>query len=147
MKPWERIAIISNAGRLPGLTQRELDDLLRGLPGKRIKLSVLLQEKPRTLKQNKFYQGPFIEAFQRCLLDCGQRVEHDDIHDGLRDAYAKNGYSIHLPKQQSLWVPPSTRRLSTTGFEDYLEEIRAHFAGEFDWQLPLVNEVPIEAYE
>lgn len=133
---------ITPAGHMPGQVHRELDDLIRGMAGKRVRLILELSEKIRTLPQNRFYQGPFIKAFQKCLLDCGERVSRDDIHEGLRNGYAKNGYNIG----EYLRIPPSTKRLSTTGFEDYLEEIRAHYAGKFGWQLPFPGEIPIEAY-
>lgn len=147
MQSKEWIAVISNAGHLPGQMRRELDDLIRGLAGKTLRISIEIAEKPRSNRQNRFYHGPFIKAFQACLLACGQRVSADDIHEGLRDAYAKNGYAIPLPNGESLRIPPSTKRLNTSGFEDFLEEIRAHFAEQFGWQLPSPNEIPIEAYE
>lgn len=127
-------------GRIPRHVAERLAEAIRSLDGKRVMLTVKEMKKPRSLKQNRFYQGPFIEAFRQCLLSCGQRVSHDDIHGGLRDSYAKNSYTIVLPDGQPFRVPPSTARLSTLDFEGYLEEIRANFAGQYGWQLPIPNE-------
>jgi hypothetical protein len=131
---------VVTGGHLPGRVRDSIAAAVAGMEGKRVVVTVKAQEKRRSLSQSRFYQGPFIEAFRQCLLSCGQRVSHDDIHAGLRDAYAKNGYCFALPDGQAFRVPPSTARLSTVDFEGYLEEIRAHFAGEYGWQLPLPNE-------
>ncbi|OWK42032.1 hypothetical protein [Fimbriiglobus ruber] len=134
-------------GRLPERDARRIGDVIRKFDGKRIVVSIREQKKPRSLNQNAFYHGPFIEAFRVCLLECGHRLSSEDIHSGLRDAYAKNGYTLMLPGGKPFSVPPSTSRLSTIGFEEFLEEIRAYFASEFGWQLPLPNEVPTHAPE
>lgn len=126
--------------RLPRAVAEKVAAAVAAMDGKRVVVSVREVKKPRSLKQSRFYQGPFIEAFRQCLLSCGQRVSHDDIHAGLRDSYAKNGYTILLPGGTPFRVPPSTARLSTVDFEGYLEEIRADFAGKFGWQLPIPNE-------
>lgn len=127
-------------GRLPEKDARQIGEAIRQFNGKRILLSIRQQEKLRSLNQNSFYQGPFIEALRVYLLDCGHRVSPEDIHGGLRDAHAKNSFVIELPGGMPFRIPPSTTRLSTTGFEEYLEEIRARFAEDFGWQLPLPNE-------
>ena len=108
--------------------------------GKQFNIRLTEAVKIRTNPQNRFYQGPFILALQQCLLECGHRVSHDDIHAGLRDAYAKNAFLIPLPGGASFRVPPSTSRLSTQGFSDFLEEIRVYFAEQLSWALPHPNE-------
>lgn len=145
MKEW--VCQISPAGRLPGNASRELDDIVRSMAGKRVRITIDEHEKPRSGKQNRFFHGPFVKAFQKHLLACGQRVSTEDIYEGLRDTYAKNGYSIRLPDGTEFRIPPSTKRLSTASFEEFLEEIRADFALKFGWKLPSPNEIPIEAYD
>ena len=125
-------------GKIPLWVIEKLAQAIAGMDGKYMVLA--LKERPRSLKQNKFYMGPFIERFQQYLLDCGQRVSHDDIHAGLRDAHAKNSYAILLPGDVAFKVPPSTARLDAPGFEAFLEEIRAEFAERMGWQLPHVGE-------
>jgi hypothetical protein len=127
-------------GKMPMAVVHRLLDAVSQAGDKRLVVTLKVVERPRTLKQNRFYQGPFIDAFQRCLLDCGQRVSQEDIHEGLRDAHAKNGYVLMLPGNIPFRVPPSTRRLATVGFEEFLEEIRAEYAAKFGWQLPFPGE-------
>ena len=133
-------------GLLPAKAMQMLHGFLEGHEGKYAELTVRISEKRRSNPQNKFYMGAFISAFRECLLSCGQRVSHDDIHEGLRDAWAKNSYTIYLPNNYPFKIPPSTKRLTTQTFEDYLTEIRAEFAEKFKWQLPFPNEVPLEDY-
>jgi hypothetical protein len=127
-------------GRLPRPVAEQIATAISGFDGKRVLVTVKEQKRLRSLKQNSFYQGPFIEAFRLHLLECGQRVSHDDIHAGLRDAHAKNSFTVMLPGDVPFRIPPSTTRLSTTGFEEFLEEIRAEYAGRFGWQLPFPGE-------
>jgi hypothetical protein len=143
----ELLAKVSG-GRLPPRIYHDLARLAEKLDGKTVLISIREKKKPRSGKQNGFYHGPFIEAIQRYLLDAGHRVSPDDIHAGLRDAYAKNSYSVVLPNGATFRIPASTARLSTGEFEDFLTEIRAEFAQRFGWQLPLPNEeLPTEAKE
>ena len=137
MTPLDYIATVRGGVLVP---PAYIARFLRGHDGERMRVRLSLAEKIRTSPQNRFYQGPFILALQQHLLDCGHRLSHDDIHAGLRDGYAKNSYMIPLPGGASFRVPPSTTRLSTQGFSDYLEEIRLHFAQQFGWELPLPNE-------
>ena len=127
-------------GRLPRTVAEHIAAALRNFEGKYVTVSIREAKRIRSLNQNSFYHGPFIDAFRQCLLSCGQRVSPEDIHAGLREAYAKNSYTVVLPNGQIFKVPPSTTRLSTSDFEAYLEEIRAHFANEYGWQLPFPNE-------
>jgi hypothetical protein len=110
------------------------------MDGKRVSVTIKEQQKPRSINQNNFYHGPFIEAFRLCLLDCGVRLSADDIHSGLRDAHAKNAFVVAIPGGGMFRVPPSTARMTTTDFEGFLEEIRAEYAQRCGWQLPFPNE-------
>lgn len=130
-----------SGGRIPSKVAESIAAWVRSMDGKRVVISLKEVKRTRSLNQNAFYHGPFVEAFRQCLLSCGQRVSSDDIHAGLRDAFAKNGYTIALPDGTPFRVPPSTARLTTTSFEDFLEEIRSHFASKFGWSLPFPNEL------
>lgn len=127
-------------GRLPERDARRIGEAIRAFNGKRIVVAIKEMKRKRSLNQNNFYQGPFVEAVRLNLLECGYRVSHDDIHGGLRDAYAKNSFTIYLPDGTPFRVPPSTARMATLEFEDYLEEIRSDYATRFGWQLPFPNE-------
>lgn len=127
-------------GRIPEAHAKRVGEAIRAFDGKRVLISVKEMKKIRSLNQNAFYQGPFVEYIRQRLLECGHRLSHDDIHSGLRDTYAKNGYTIFLPDGSPFKVPPSTARLPTMEFEGYLDEIRADYAARFDWQLPYPNE-------
>jgi len=129
-----------SGGKLPPAMTAQIVDALSQLDGKVVEVTLKVKERPRSLKQNAFYHGPFIQAFGWHLLECGQRVDPEDIHAGLRDAHAKNSYTIMLPGDIPFRVPPSTRRLTTQPFESYLEEIRAEFAQRLGWELPFPNE-------
>lgn len=127
-------------GRLPPSEGKRLLAALSDLEGKMVKLALSEVKRIRTNPQNSFYHGPFIEAIRLNLLACGYRISPDDIHAGLRDAYAKNAYTIPLPGGLEFRVPPSTARLKTFEFSDFLEEIRADYASRVGWQLPFPNQ-------
>lgn len=127
-------------GKLPAHVYQSLVDLAATCEGKTLVISVRERKRIRSNKQNNFYHGTFIEAIQQHLLEAGHRVSPEDIHAGLRDAYAKNSYVVTLPNGAEFRVPASTTRLTTGEFEDYLTEIRAEFAQRFGWQLPIPNE-------
>ena len=134
-------------GRLPPAYGQQLAALLRASEGRLLTITVTEATKGRTNNQNRFYQGPFVEAIRAHLLECGYRLSADDVHAGLRDAYAKNEFTITLPDGTPFRVPPSTARLRTVEFESYLEEIRAEYAGRFGWQLPFPNEPTINHHQ
>ena len=133
-------------GLLPASAMQQLHGFLEGHEGKWAEVTVRISEKRRSSPQNRFYHGAFIGALRQCFLDCGVRLSHDDIHEGLRDAWAKNERTVTLSKGGVFKIPASTARLSTSEFSDFLEEVRAHFAQAYGWQLPHVNEIPMEAY-
>jgi len=115
-------------GRIPAAVWQRLGEAVASMPGKRFIVSLKEVKRKRSLNQNSFYQGPFIEAYRQWLLGHGTRLSAKQIHEGLKRKHAKNGYTITLPDGSPFEVPPSTTRFTPMEMEEYLAEIRAEYA-------------------
>ncbi len=137
MREW--VCQVSNAGHLPGNTRRELDDLIRGLAGKRIRLKLALYQKKRSSNQNAFYWGVVIPAVTRMFREAGNMVDEEDTHNFLKLRVGKLAQIIVTPDGEVVKSLGSTVKLSTMEFEDYLTKIRA-WAAEWGCVIPMPNE-------
>jgi hypothetical protein len=122
------IPFLAADGRIPASVWTLLGETVSRLPGKRFVISLKEVKRKRSLSQNSFYRGPFIEAYRQWLLGHGTRLSGDQIHEGLKRKHAKNGYTITLPDGSPFEVPPSTTRFTPMEMEEYLAEIRAEYA-------------------
>jgi hypothetical protein len=115
-------------GRIPAAVWQRLGEAVASMPEKRFIVSLKEVKRKRSLNQNSFYHGPFIEAYRQWLLGHGTRLSADQIHEGLKRKHAKNGYTITLPDGSPFEVAPSTTRFTPMEMEEYLAEIRAEYA-------------------
>lgn len=105
----------------------------------------------RSLNQNSFFHGPFLNAFQRVLADAGIHWSPEQckwvMKQHLKSALTLEDFvkgstdPITLPSGRVLRAPFSTKNLTTTGIEKFMEAGRAFAATECDGaQLPFPNE-------
>ena len=126
----ELIAQITSHGHLSGKDRTRLDDTIRSLAGKRVRISVKLYQKKRSTSQNNFYWSQIVPRVTAMFREYGNYVDDDDCHEFLKMRVGKLAQVIVLPNGEVVKGLGSTTKLSTMEFEAYLERIRA-------WAAPL----------
>jgi hypothetical protein len=135
----EWICQVSPAGHLPGQVRRELDDLVRALAGKRIRIKLALYRKQRSTNQNAYLWGVVYPPIVAMFREAGNGVDAEDIHSYLKEHVGKLKQVFVTPDGEVLTGPGSTAKLSTVEMEVYLEKVRA-WAAEHGVGIPLPNE-------
>lgn len=115
-------------GKLPEATQRAIDELLKGLEGKRVTITIKEAKRPRTLKQNALLWADLYPPIVRMFRQHGNDVDEDDIHEYCKTVVAKLRRVIVLPDGTVKQMPGSTKRLNTEEMSNYIEQVRAYFA-------------------
>lgn len=136
MSSREFIAQVSGAGLLPGKTSREIADLIRSMPGKRVRIRVGLYRKKRSSHQNAYYWGVVVPLVTGMFRDAGNYCDEEDVHAFLKLRVGKLSQVIVTPDGEVVKTLGSTARLTTTEFSAYVEMIRA-WAAEFGLSIPL----------
>lgn len=131
---------VTPAGHLPGQVHRELDDLIRGMAGKRMTLKLAPYKKRRSLNQNAYYFGVVIPAITKMFREHGNNVDNDDCHEFLKLRVGKLAQVFVTPEGEVMKGLGSTAKLSTIEFEAYMTKCRA-FAAEYGVIIKEPNEV------
>ena len=126
-------------GMLPDYTRIQIKDALPLFNGKTVKITIEERKKQRTIKQNRFYFGPMIQAVRLWLLDNGSVFSAEEVHDYLWRRVLKETEMVVMPDGSTY-----ERRLSSTGsttkqWEERMDIIRA-WAAERGLQLPFPGE-------
>lgn len=143
MQSKEWVPIITPAGHLPQNTHREFDDLIRAQAGKRVRITICQYQKKRSSPQNQYYWGVVIAAITQMFREMGNSVDDEDVHEFLKMRVGKLAQVFVTPDGEVVKGLGSTKRLTTTEMEVYLEKCRA-FAAEFGTVIPLPNEIQEE---
>lgn len=131
-------AVVEN-GHLPPSIRQSIINVLRGLEGKRVLLTIKQITRKRSLNQNAFYWGCIIPAVRQMFEDAGTTLDEEDVHDFLKANVGGLKRVIADPAGVRHTVARSTTSLTTIEFEEYLEKVRA-WAAAFDVVLPFPNE-------
>lgn len=115
---------VDNAGKLKMTNRDKFEEYLKGLSG-RVEIIVRKPRKQRSDPQNRYYWGVIVKA----IADHTGHTK-DEVHDGLRHMFLKDG-----------WVIKSTKDLSTAEAEEYHANCRMWAAATFSLIIPLPNEV------
>lgn len=114
-------------------------EALRRMVGKRVTLSLKQYRKTRSTPQNAYYWGCVIPAILAMFREAGNDADADDVHEFLKMRVGKLAQAYVLPGDKVQRALGSTRKLTTTEFEIYLEKCRA-FAAEYGVAISLPNE-------
>lgn len=137
---------VTPAGHMPGNEHRQFDDCIRSMAGKRVVVRISQYQKKRSNNQNAYLWGvvypPIVQAFR----DAGNDTDDEDIHNYLKEHVGKLKRVIVTPDGEVLHVAGSTKRLTTSEMEVYLEKVRAWAAETLGVAISLPNEPPIDAY-
>jgi len=110
--------------------------LLQKFEGKSIIISLSLPHKNRTISENRYYWGVVVEI----LANFFGYTKHE-CHDALKHKFLSVPGDIMPGK---LPVVKSTAELSTTEFEEYLDNIRTWALLDLGINIPLPNEVLVD---
>lgn len=131
---------ITANGHLPDKGRLAVDDLIRSFAGKRVKFSIALATKSRSLNQNAYMWSAVIPPITAAFREAGNSVDDEDVHEYLKTHVGKLRQVVVTPAGEVQKIPGSTKRLTSGEMEIYLEKVRAWAAENLQIVIPLPNE-------
>lgn len=123
---------------------RPLLALLRRLEGQQVSITVRLRKKPRSIKQNKYYFGCVVPLVCEFMRDFGNEIGEDEAHEYLKEHVGKLVKVVISPSGVRSRIVRSSADLSSSEWEDYMQNIRK-WAADFGLFIPLPNEpMPVQ---
>lgn len=127
-------------GVLKIVRRARFDAEIKELEGKGLIIKISRFYKKRTLRENAFYHGYFLQYEIDCFYEFwGERYDKQQVHEfnkvnffGDTKVIEKTGEIIR--------VPGSSAQLSTVDFETKLEDIRQWFRQNFEFEIPYPND-------
>jgi hypothetical protein len=106
--------------------------------GERVTVEVKSRRKPRSLNQNDFYWGYFLQEEIDCFKEFwGEVYDKSQVHDWNKANFFGE---IVVVNNTPIRKPGSSADQSTIDFEEKLEYIRQWFRINFDWEICYPNE-------
>ena len=113
---------------------------LVALEGLEVMLTVEKKKKRRSNAENRYYWGCVIPSIRHAMESKGFLIQNNEtIHELLKVKFLK-GEIINLATGEIIETIGSTTRLTTTAFEEYLEQIRAWAAQYLECIIALPSE-------
>jgi len=119
------------------LADLQFSQALLAHEGKEIQIIVERKRKRRSLNQNSFMHGPFLESMQEMFTDFGNDYEPEFVKDIFKKQFGVKR-EVTLPDGTKEMVEVSTAKYSTTECETAMERARRFYASF--WALPYPNE-------
>lgn len=94
-----------------------------------------------TSPQQRYYFRTIVKTFQQCLLDDGEALNLEDVHDLMMREIGGFERVVEWPNGRQVKARRSLKDLSTVETEDYHERCRAHAAEWWGVVIPLPNEI------
>jgi hypothetical protein len=117
-----------------------IQQTVKSLEGKEVKIVISEVFKKRSERQNNFYWGVVIPIMQNTMLDIGNPMDIEDIHLMLRVKFLKQIISINEETGEVAERVKSTTELSTIEFMDYIAKVRFWAIDFFGVEIPEPNE-------
>lgn len=127
------------AGKLPSYTSQQIKQALPLFNGKTVKITIEEKKRTRTVKQNRFYFGPMIQAVRLWLLDQGYVFSALDVHEYLWRNVLKETEIMVMPDGTTFERRLSSKDNDTKKWEIRMDIIRA-WAAERNLELPFPRE-------
>lgn len=127
-------------GRLHIFKRSQLDEIIKNTVDCYIVITFEKKRKKRSIMQNSYYFGVIINDFCNGYYEMtGEKIEPEQAHEILK---LKCNYKevVNQKTGEVLQVPGTTTELSTTGFEEYLEDCRKFIYEWFGITILLPNE-------
>jgi predicted SPOUT superfamily RNA methylase MTH1 len=108
--------------------------------GAKVTVDIKSRRKPRSLPQNNFYWGYFLQFEIDCFLEFwGELYDKKQIHEWNKQNFLGDVRAIENTGEV-VRMPGSSKELSTVEFEAKLDDIRQWFLLNFDFIIPYPNE-------
>lgn len=148
-KTAEYICEVRPGGKLPGHISDAIKMVLIGRVGKLVKIALTEPRKLRSMSQNAFYWGFVIPPIHAFMIDSGNDMDPEEVHNFLKENVAKSLFMRVLVLIRRLadgtevverrpYLRSSTT-LDTVEWEDYIERIRV-FGAENGVEVPFPNQ-------
>lgn len=125
-------------GHLPQSIRLGISDALKRAEGKRVCIKLAEYRKRRSLNQNSFFHGPFLDDVTEFFNEAGNSVDQDTVKGMLKDMFGLK-VMVKMPDGIERYVPKSTRDYTTMEMEDFMTKIRA-WGANYGREFPLPNE-------
>ena len=129
---------ILDNGRLPDGVKEMLSKLIPTYAGQHVEMTLQPAKKRRSLGQNAFFHGPFLESVTHMFNAAGNTLHQPEVKEMLKKRFGLR-VPIKMPDGGDDYVPKSTRDYSTSEIEDFMQKIRV-WAALYGFELPLPNE-------
>lgn len=116
-----------------------IDDL-KIFEGLDVVVTVEKKKRKRTNPENRYYWGCVLPSLRHAMESKGFLITSKEVvHELCKFKFLK-GEILNVANGELITTIGSTQRLSTIAFEEYMEQIRAYAASEYDCIIPLPNE-------
>lgn len=119
---------------------RALYEALKSLPEGRWTVTISKAKKKRSLLENNFYWGYFVQYEIDCFYEFwGEKYDKEQVHNWNKVNFFCD---IHYVEKtgEVVKLPGSTKDQSTVSFEEKLDDIRQWFWLNFEYKIPYPNE-------
>lgn len=134
----QRIYATVKESRLDDYAELQLLAAIAANDDKRIIITIERGTKKRSLNQNAFFHGPFLDACYEMFIEAGNEMGVEMVKDVLKHKFGIN-HHILLPDGSRDVAAKSTAEYTTQEIEDFMDKVRA-WAGAFGYDLPVPNE-------
>ena len=127
-------------GKMKIIRRMEFDQFVQSSPNGNYQLILKRLFNRRSLNENAFYWGPFLDAEKEALFDAGYNFPNKDyLHEWNKQTFSREKLVNELTGEIIDIVNPSSG-MSTVEFETWLENIRITFRENYNVELPYPNE-------
>jgi hypothetical protein len=139
MKEIKSKAIITNDHKLKIIKRKEFDDFIKTEAPGNYQLILKKIYNKRSIHQNAFYWGPFLDAELTALYDEGYHFQNKDyLHEWNKKNFSTEKLVNELTGEViDIIIPTSSK--STVQFEIIIENIRLTFRENYNCELPYPN--------
>lgn len=134
----QRIYGTVKEGQLDDNADLQLLAAIAANEGKQIVITIERGRKKRSLNQNAFFHGPFLEGCQSMFIEAGSELSVDMVKECLKRKFGLK-IPVKMPDGSEEYEPKSTADYTTGEIEDFMDKIRA-WAGAFGYDLPYVRD-------
>lgn len=130
------IANVDENGTLKIVNRKQFDEDIKSFAGKRLVIKVRKQIRSRTVKQNNFYWGNFIQSQIDAFKErWGYTYNKVQIHEWNKANFWSDDHMVE-ETGEVFKLPASSTDNSTVTWEEKMENIRSWFMEHMDWALP-----------
>jgi hypothetical protein len=139
MKEIKSKAIITN-GILKIIRRKEWDSFIQSAKNGDYQLILKKLYRKRSVNENAFYWGPFLDEEMNAFYDAGWHFDNKDVlHEWNKNQFLTDKIVNEDTGEVMTIVLPSSG-LETVPWELWIEKIRQHFREFFNAELPYPND-------